>query len=217
MAWLERLCRAAARTLDCAGVGVAVSSPDRSLLAVAASGPATTVLQELELTLGEGPSFEAIASGVPVLVPDLAASAVVARWPGYVPAAGEHGAGSVFAFPLRIGVARLGVLVLVRSVAAPLTPAALDRALSFADVATDAVLQGQQTAVSGQDGTALDAAFDDRFQLYQAQGMVMVQLGVDLEGAMARLRAYAYARGRPLGEVADDVVARRLTLTVDET
>jgi AmiR/NasT family two-component response regulator len=109
------------------------------------------------------------------------------------------------------------VLVLVRSVAAPLTPAALDRALSFADVATDAVLQGQQTAVSGQDGTALDAAFDDRFQLYQAQGMVMVQLGVDLEEAMARLRAYAYARGRPLGEVADDVVARRLTLTVDET
>jgi hypothetical protein len=46
--------------------------------------------------------------------------------------------------------------------------------------------------------------------------MVTVQLGVDLEEAMVRLRAYAYARGRPLGDVADDVVARRLTLTVDE-
>jgi hypothetical protein len=39
----------------------------------------------------------------------------------------------------------------------------------------------------------------------------MVQLGSDLAEAMARMRAYAYAHDRRLGEVALDVVARRLT------
>ena len=53
------------------------------------------------------------------------------------------------------------------------------------------------------------------FVLYQAQGMVMVQLGVRLGEAMARLRAHAFAENRPLGEVAADVVARRLALQAD--
>ena len=56
----------------------------------------------------------------------------------------------------------------------------------------------------------LGAALDDRAEVYQAQGMVQVQLGVGLAEALIRLRAYAYAHDRPLHEVAADVVARRL-------
>jgi hypothetical protein len=37
-----------------------------------------------------------------------------------------------------------------------------------------------------------------------------VQLGVSLGEAMARVRAYAYAENRRLGEVAGDIVGRRL-------
>jgi hypothetical protein len=40
--------------------------------------------------------------------------------------------------------------------------------------------------------------------------MVMVQLGVSIGEAMARMRAYAYAQDRRLSDVARDVVARRL-------
>jgi hypothetical protein len=40
--------------------------------------------------------------------------------------------------------------------------------------------------------------------------MVMVQLGVTLAEALTRMRAYAYAENRPLGEVVLDIVARRL-------
>ena len=46
--------------------------------------------------------------------------------------------------------------------------------------------------------------------MFQAQGMVMVQLGISIGEAMARMRAYAYAHDRRLSEVARDVVARRL-------
>ena len=52
-------------------------------------------------------------------------------------------------------------------------------------------------------------------ELYQAQGMVTVQVMVGLEEAMARLRAYADAQDRPLGQVARDVVTRKLTLDRD--
>ena len=43
----------------------------------------------------------------------------------------------------------------------------------------------------------------------------MIQLGVTIAEALVRLRAYAYAEGRPLADVARDVVARKLHF--DET
>ena len=55
------------------------------------------------------------------------------------------------------------------------------------------------------------------FELHQAQGMVMVQLGVSLAAALALLRAYAYANERDLVDVARDVVARTLRLDKDGT
>jgi AmiR/NasT family two-component response regulator len=45
--------------------------------------------------------------------------------------------------------------------------------------------------------------------------MVLAQLGINADDAFARLRAYAFTRQRPLGDVARDVVARRLTFTDD--
>jgi hypothetical protein len=40
--------------------------------------------------------------------------------------------------------------------------------------------------------------------------MAAVQLQVDVDEALACLRAHAWSQGRPLGEVAADVVARRI-------
>jgi AmiR/NasT family two-component response regulator len=57
----------------------------------------------------------------------------------------------------------------------------------------------------------------NRAQLFQAQGMVMVQLGVPLGEAMMRMRAYAFAKNRRLDDVARDIVTRRLTLELDAT
>ena len=48
-----------------------------------------------------------------------------------------------------------------------------------------------------------------RAEIDQATGMLTVQLGVGIEEAFVRLRAYAYAQGRRLADVAADVVARR--------
>jgi AmiR/NasT family two-component response regulator len=72
------------------------------------------------------------------------------------------------------------------------------------------VLDGQERAGPGAAADGLVEAMDGRAELFQAQGMVMVQLGVPLTAALTRLRAHAYAENRPLTDVARDVVARRI-------
>jgi AmiR/NasT family two-component response regulator len=51
--------------------------------------------------------------------------------------------------------------------------------------------------------------------VYQATGMISVQLGVTLEEAFVRLRAHAFAASTPLDNVARDVVRRLLRFDPD--
>jgi AmiR/NasT family two-component response regulator len=46
----------------------------------------------------------------------------------------------------------------------------------------------------------------------QAQGMVMVDLRISLAEALVRLRAHAFVEGRPVADVARDIVGGRLRL-----
>jgi hypothetical protein len=54
-----------------------------------------------------------------------------------------------------------------------------------------------------------------QIQVHQATGMILVQLGLSAEAAFARLRAHAYAEDRRRGDVARDVVERRLRFEPD--
>ncbi len=204
---MRRLCAAAARALSAFGAGLTVMVKDGVRAVTAASSLDIERLEELQLTLGEGPCVDAFASARPVLIPDLASA--MARWPVYAPAVYASGVRAVFAFPLQVGAARLGMLDVFRTTPGMLTGSELGLALTFAEVAV-------ATLIDGHDGNAdaggwLDDPLGSRAELFQAQGMVMVQLGGSLAEAMARMRAYAYAHDRRLGEVAQDIVARRLS------
>jgi hypothetical protein len=182
----------------------------------AVSEPAYEPIEELQFALGEGPCLDAFATRRPVLVPDLAAGAM-GRWPGYAPAVHHRGMRAVFAFPLQIGAARLGVLDVFRVEPGSLSTAEFREALTFADVAVTTLLNGQEQAPPGAVADGLDEVMGQRAELFQAQGMMSVQLGVSLADALARLRAHAYAENRPLGDVARDVVARRLKFDSDQS
>jgi hypothetical protein len=125
----------------------------------------------------------------------------------------------VFAFPLLLGAARLGVLLLYRDRPEALDSAQLARALRLADGAFFALLDqlAGPTTASGEMGgqrPGADVAFH-RAQVYQAAGMLTVQLGVTIEQAMVRLRGYAFASDRPLADVAAEIVGRILRLEED--
>jgi hypothetical protein len=207
---LRRLCSAAERAMSASGAGVSVIAVDGMRGVAAVSEPAYEPLEELQFALGEGPCLDAFTSRQPVLVPDLSDGAV-GRWPGYAPALYGLGVQAVFAFPLQIGAARLGALDVFRIEPGPLTAGEFRDALTFADVAVTTLLDGQAQAAPGTAADGLDEVLGQRAELFQAQGMVAVQLGVSLTDALARLRAHAYAEDRALGDVARDVVARRLS------
>lgn len=210
--WLQRMCRAAVRDLPAMGVGISVLSKGRDPITVAASSEASVLVEELQFTMGEGPCIDAFESRRPVLVPDLSETAT-ATWPGYAPAAHDHGVRAVFAFPLQVGAARLGALDIYRDHTGSLSSERLSRALTFAEVALHELLD----AGTGSERAAalVDDSEGNRFEVHQAQGMVVFQLGVSAEEALTRLRAYAYAHDRRLIDVARDVLARTLKLESD--
>jgi hypothetical protein len=211
--FLRRMCGAATQALSAAGIGVSVMTDKGIRGATAASGPASERIEELQFILGEGPCMDAFASRHPVLISDLATAD--GRWPFYAPAARQDGLRAVFAFPLQIGAVRLGVLDVFRERTGPLTDDELIDALAFADVTVTALLDRQDGEEDVPGGFGLDDADGYRAELFQAQGMIMVQLGSNLAEAMSRIRAYAYAEDRRLGDVARDIVARRLRFDAD--
>jgi hypothetical protein len=177
-------------------------------------------LAELELTLGEGPSLDAAASGGPVLASDLGARDAVGRWPVFASAACQAGVAAIFVFPLRIGAIRAGVLGLYRMRPGSLSASGLADALIFADTATLLLLDAQDQASAspgapaGAGGQPVGLA-QHRAEIDQATGMLTEQLGVGIADAFARLRAYAYGNDLRLTDVARDIVARRLRLRPD--
>jgi hypothetical protein len=172
-------------------------------------------LAELQLTLGEGPSLDVAASGGLVLASDLADAEYGRRWPAFAPAALQVGATAIFAFPLRIGAIRAGVLGLYRKQPGSLSTSQLGDALTFADAATLLMLDGQDQAAgdpgTGPGGQPAGLALH-RAEIDQATGMLTEQLGVDMADAFVRMRAYAYVNDVRLTDVARDIVARRLRL-----
>ncbi|MGH3678957.1 MAG: GAF and ANTAR domain-containing protein [Natronosporangium sp.] len=215
MGGLRRLCAAAVQALSASGAAVSVMSEDGARGVMVASDPASERIEELQFVLGEGPGIDAFAGRRPVLVPDLAPDAMD-RWPVYIPATRDLGVQAVFAFPLQVGAARLGVLNIYRAGPGLLTRGEFGHALMFAEVALTSLLDGQHKARSGTAADGLVGAVERRAELFLAQGMVMVQLGVGLAEALTRIRAHAYAQNRRLAEVTADVLARRLRFEPDQ-
>lgn len=214
---LERLCFALTRALPATGVGVSLLTDDnRGGGTVAASSAESRELEELQFTLGEGPCIDAYASRRPVMEPDLSTHGM-RRWPGYAPAAHDRGIKAVFAFPLQVGAARAGALDVYRNEPGSLSTEGVNQAFTFAEVAMGLLVDGQDGAQNGRTTEDIDDALAYRLEVYQAQGMVMVDLGVGIDEAMARLRGHAYAQGRYISDVAKDVVAGKLRLNRDTT
>lgn len=204
---IDRICRAAISGLSITGAIVTLTS-STGAERIGISDEATAEVAELEFTIGEGPALDVARTHRPVLVPDLA-EASLTTWPAYGRAATALGIAAVYAFPLHVGAVHFGTLSLYATEPGTLDGERMALALTFAEITTEHLLDGGR----GPDGvpprTELDAAIDAHSEVYQAQGMVMVELGIDLADALARLRAHAFALDRDLVDVARDVIAGR--------
>jgi hypothetical protein len=206
----DRVCAACVRLVGVTGAGLMLRGNADGVETICVTDPMTEQIEELQFALGEGPGVDAHHLRRPVLEPDLG-TVNGERWPAFRRAALATGIAAVFAFPLHIGVIRLGTLDLYRHAAGALDHEQLADALVLADVAIDGILDLQAQVPAG----ALHPRFDQgahRSAVHQATGVLSVQLGISIPDALARLRAHAYANQRSLHEVATDVVGHRLRL-----
>jgi len=213
----RRICELCTRLLQISGAGIALLSDAGHRAVVCATDEGSTRIEELQFTLGEGPCVDAVRTGAPVLVPDLGEpdDLDVDRWPGFMEGAGAAGVRAVFAFPLRIGAINVGALDLYRNRPGALTAAQLSGALMAADAGALALLD-LDAGTEGAFRDDVDSGASYLLQVHQATGMVQVQLDVPTEQAFLILRAHAFATGRPVLEVAVDVVQRRLRFPPEE-
>jgi hypothetical protein len=128
-------------------------------------------------------------------------------WPGYASAVRASGIGACFSLPLHVGAVRLGVLDLYAASAGPLGPEEISLALTFADLAVERLLDPDPGTSLGDVNARLVDALERRAEIHQAQGMVMVDLEVDLAEALSLMRAHAFTRDVSLLELAREILA----------
>jgi Sigma-70 region 2 len=209
----EQICRACVAGLDVDGAAMSLYTASASGQNLYASDATADLLDELQFTLGEGAGTEAAVTGRPVLVPDMNDPADTSRWPVFAAAAVERvGVGAIFALPLQWGAVKLGVLGLYRRAPGLLGAAQLRDAMSAGDVAAMMLLV---LRTDPGDGHSWDPSWGRRAEVHQATGMVVAQLGLSASDALARMRAFAFSEQLLLGDVAHDVVNRRLRFTED--
>ena len=205
-----QLCRAAVGLLAVDGVAIMLRSDDGSGSIFGRSDDVAGRLEDLQFTLGEGPGIDAQTSGRAVFEPHLAVSTL---WPMFAPSAEEAGMLACFGFPLSVGAIRLGALDLYRGRSGSLTDQQAIDAAVLAGVITQTLLALQAQAAVGVIPSEFDHGESLRGQVHQASGMISEQLGIGIADALVRLRAHAYAEGRPVNDVAADVVARLLRMS----
>ena len=229
--WSTRVCTVATTMLVASGATVTATHGGSRRLLAASNFPARA-LDDAQGTLGEGPCIDVAADDRSILEPDLATDGA-ARWRSFTRLALARGVRGLFAFPLCIGAARLGVLAVYRDQPGTLTPRERWIASALADAATDALIDaggpppggpppgdpppgglspgGPASGGIGPADLSGGAAAQD--VLYQAQGMVMVDLRVTLTEAIARLRRYAEEQREKPGNVARRIVAGQVRLS----
>ena len=119
----ERICELCVELLDVTGAGISMVTDFGNRGVICSTDPVSARIEELQVTLAEGPCVDAVRSGAPVLIPDLTERYLaVERWPVFMEGAMAAGVCAVFAFPLRIGVISVGAIDLTAIGPANSTP-----------------------------------------------------------------------------------------------
>ncbi|WP_297344890.1 GAF and ANTAR domain-containing protein [Amnibacterium sp.] len=204
------LCRMFIDALPVAGASISVVTERGSHSVVGASDALAVKLEALQFELGVGPHWEALRTEGPAFLWDAADMAGPNAWPTLALETVRCGAGALFALPLRLGAATVGVADLysrspVERWSDEMIDVAQDLALSVAGRAVRLATRSAEAATSRTGRNAVEL----RREVHQATGMVMVQLDCSASTALLRLRGQAFASGVPLAGLAREVITRR--------
>ncbi len=208
---MGQLCEIAVEVTATSGAGIMLLADELVQGSLCSTDPVSAQIEELQFTLGEGPSLDAHDSGRVVIVTDLSGPEAL-RWRVFAPSATDAGARALFSYPVRIGAVRLGALSLFRDQPGPLTGDQHADALVISDLSARSILTMQADAPTGTIAAELEVGTNFHFVVHQAAGMVSIQLGVSVMEALIRLRAYSFRADLPIGDVSRGIVSGQLRL-----
>lgn len=192
---VERLCEAARRLLGADGAALTMVSPSGALV-VAATDELSRQLEDLQQVVGQGPSRDAYLHRSTQMA-DFAVSDDH-RWSLMF----EHSRhlefdGKLVVVPLCPSEVIIGLL----SARGPADTFFVHPGVSefIGSVIGTALLREPEMELSS---TAFTHAWSSRAQIHQATGMVMAQVGIPAQDALALIRAHAFVDGLELFEVA---------------
>lgn len=180
---------------------------------LSASDDRAARLDELQFDFGEGPCWDALRLARPILEPDVVHDPRTI-WPAFSPAMREQQVSSIFAFPLIVGSLRIGAIDLYSLEPVTLRAAQTRQASAMADVVSRQVLRNALASVDVEEHPA--NAYSRRL-IHQATGMVLAQLELSPDDARLVIQGHAFAVGKTMKEIAQDVLEGRLSFAVRES
>lgn len=207
----RRICNVAVDLLDSTAVSIALVV-ENVYTPIAQSGDLAVALDEQQFALGDGPTFDARKSPIAIISNDIHDASSRMRWPAFSHAVEQFDIRGVFAFPLRIGNAYIGVFTAYRPV--PGDPNAQEYAdgLILAALAAAEIVRLQ----AGEDPDGIPEIFEaglyDQSPLQVAAGMVAESLNCSIVEALVRIRSRAFVDGTALNIIAQQVLAKEITL-----
>ncbi|MWV59602.1 GAF and ANTAR domain-containing protein [Rathayibacter sp. VKM Ac-2754] len=200
---LSRICATYVDDFPVCGAAISTIGSLYAGETVAASDAVAARLDEIQLDLGEGPGWDAVRSRGPVLVDDVREA--IPRWPLFADEATRIAVDAVYAFPLRVGGLDVGVVGLHNSSPGPLPVSVVD-AIRRRSTGTALELV-VQVLVDGGTGGSDDP--HSRRVIHQATGMIVARHRTTPGDALLLLRAHAFALGRTVADVAEEIADRR--------
>jgi hypothetical protein len=178
---------------------------------LAATSRRAAMLDETQIDFGEGPAWNAYRTYRPTEM-DVDDERHFAAWPIFALSAEAAGARTVLAVPLVVGSSSIGAVTLY-STSMRLDAEQLQLTGRLSGALAMAVVD--QAISLPEDGSlARDPALSRR-EVHQATGMVMSQMNLTPADALLMIRAYAFAEGIGVRDVAALIIAGSLDLSHD--
>jgi transcriptional regulator with GAF, ATPase, and Fis domain len=198
--FLNLLADRCVRLLDVSAAGLSLVDEGGRTNAAGASDDRTMVLALLE----DGPGPACCRSGAPVVVPDLARTAL--RWPEFTKTATAAGYAAAHAVPMRLRANVVGALTLFRAAPGEIDKVTDRVAQAMADLATIGLVQVRELRRQQDLAAQLQHALSSRIVIEQAKGVTGERLGLGMDAAFEALRRYARSHNLRIADLACAIV-----------
>lgn len=200
-----RMCQACVSILGVDGGSLTVALEGAERVTLCSTNRWAADLEDLQEVIGEGPSYSAFEERT---IMTLLVGREDERWPLFCDGVRKTFTGGfVYAVPIMPGPQTMGVATFHQN-----RPTALlvDDATGQLLINAVGVALARDPDLHDDEQLAKVNSWNSRARVNQAVGMVMGQLRLSPDDALALLRAHAYAHGRSLGEISEQIIGRRL-------